>query len=143
MTTYDGLTQLIAKVGACNANRTRIICSEECFNKLRKEATLDFPLPGHHSTGHVGEFKGVPIQIATGAGVRDDQIYVVAEQEYVHLRHDLRHDLSPTYSPYYTTYEVNLRDCFEKSESDRDDPVDIKDDDLMSVLNGGGFNATA
>ena len=134
---------------------TKIFCGKAAFEKLCREATLELNI--NRDDGYIARFMGIPIQVIHNPNVlEDDKIYVFneADEDYCKPIYETRWW---AHSPYYTTYNNLIVDDlvppkgFERyyygqwntAAQKEEGLADINEDDLMSVLNGGGFNAVA
>lgn len=137
---------------------TKVLCGEAAFEKLRREATDDWGAdrylePNINRDGYVARFMGIPIQVIHDPNVlEDDKIYVLNEPnedyykpiQYTHwwARHPydglIIDDLVPPKG-----FERYYYGRWDTAVTKDEEPTDISEDALMSVLNGGGFNAVA
>lgn len=137
---------------------TKIICGEAAFEKLRREATDDWGAdrylePNINRDGYVARFMGIPIQVIHNSNVlEDDKIYVFNEPDENYYKpvyetqwwarrpyNDLIVDDLVPPKGFERYYYGQWNTAAQKEE----ELADINEDDLMSVLNGGGFNAVA
>lgn len=137
---------------------TKILCGAAAFEKLVCEATDDWGAdrylePNINRDGYVARFMGIPIQVIHNPNVlEDDKIYVFNEpdedyykpiyetQWWARSPHNnlIVDDLVPP-KGFERYYYGQWNTAVQKEE----ELADISEDALMSVLNGGGFNAVA
>lgn len=136
---------------------TKIICGEGAFEKLRREATDDWGadryLEPNNRDGYIAKFMGIPIQVIRDNNVlENDKIYVLNEPvgdyykpiQYTHwwtrspFNNLIVDDLVPPEG-----FERYYYGQWNTAAQREEELADISEDALMSVLNGGGFNAVA
>lgn len=130
---------------------TKIICGETAFEKLRREAINDWGAdrylePNINRDGDIAKFMDIPIQVIHNPNVlEDDKIYVVSEPGDVYYKPIqgthwwVRQSCGDFTKDFERHYYGKWNTVVQKEE----ELTDISDDVLMSILNGGGFNATA
>lgn len=158
MTTDEIILMLDRFEASTGKAPTKILCGEAAFEKLRREATDDWGAdrylePNINRDGDVARFMGIPIQVIHNPNVlEDDKIYIVNDPD------------EDYYKPVYETlwcarnphnnlivddlvppkgFERHYYGQWNTAVQEEEELADINEDDLMSVLNGGGFNVVA
>ena len=165
----DELTLMLNKFEAGTGKHpTKIICGDAAFEKLCREANdtwgADRYIEPNPRDGYVAKFMGIPIQVIHNQNhLEDDKIYVLSEPEETHrpigdgywwARKPDNNLIIDDLIDDFRDFRVKRNDAFAAHYYGRwaydnvvakheVEEVEIDDNALRSVLNGGGFRAVA
>ena len=156
------LRQYEAKTGR---PATKIICGETVFKTLKQEAVDDWDagryLEPNYQDGCVARFMGIPVQVIHDPknDPNGDNIYIVSDpvedpcmpvgiprlDGHIHRNRLIVDDIIERISPLSFSYSPHAfyGDWISQNITiePKDEPDEVNEADLLSILNGGGYQA--
>lgn len=144
---------------------TKIVCSETVFKTLKQEAVDDWDamryLEPNYQDGCVARFMGIPVQVIHDLknDPNGDKIYIVSDpiedpcmfvgvprlDGHIHRHCLIVDDIIERISPLSFSYSPRAfyGDWISQNTTvePKDEPDEVNEADLLSILNGGGYQA--